>query len=332
MKIIFKKILLGFLIIFFIFFSFLFIGKAKKNENVKWGAVFSQRHATFLGLDWKEVYLALLDDLEFKKIKVITYWDLIETEEGEYSFEDIDWQIAEAKKRDTSLILAIGMKTPRWPECHVPEWAEGLTKGEQKEKVLEMLETIVSRYKDEDIIEGWQIENEPFFKFGECAWEIDKKFLEKEVELVRSIDPNKYIMITDSGEYSFWIKSGKIGDKVGSTLYRNVYFNEIKSYFKVPFPAIYYNRKVKLVNFLLNKEVICTELQAEPWGSTFDIYNLSEEEINKTMNIDKLREIIDFSKKTGMKEFHFWGAEWWYYMKEVKGNNSFWEEIRGVIN
>ncbi|GAI67698.1 unnamed protein product, partial [marine sediment metagenome] len=55
--------------------------------------VFSQKHAELLELDWKETYLALLDDLEVKNIKLITYWDLLKPEEGEYNFEDLDWQI-----------------------------------------------------------------------------------------------------------------------------------------------------------------------------------------------------------------------------------------------
>ena len=38
-------------------------------------------------------------------------------------------------KRDAKIILAIGRKLPRWPECHVPAWLEGMTKEEREAKV-----------------------------------------------------------------------------------------------------------------------------------------------------------------------------------------------------
>jgi hypothetical protein len=327
---IFKKILLGLLILLLVLIGYFFIGKASKVEDIKWGAVFSQKHSSLLGLDWKENYLAILDDLGFKKLKIISYWDLFEKEEGDFSFEDLDWQISEAKKRDVSLIVAIGMKVPRWPECHIPEWAMGLSKEEQQVKILNMLETIISKYEGEKTIEGWQIENEPFFIFGECPWH-DPEFLKKEVELVKSLDSERYVMISDSGEFSFWMRPAKIGDKVGITIYKKVFFPEIKTYFKYFFPGVYYDRRVKLVDLFLNKEVICTELQAEPWGPTL-IYDLTLEEQEKTMNLKKFKEIVSFSKKTGIKEFHFWGVEWWYYMKEVEGNEEIWEEAKNILN
>jgi hypothetical protein len=329
MKKIVKKILFVLLGIVLVLGSFFFVGRAEKVDDIEWGAVFSQKHSEDLGLDWKENYIAILDDLGIKKLKIVGYWDLFEEKEGSFSFEDLDWQINEAKKRDVSLIVALGMKVPRWPECHLPEWAKGLSKEEQQQKILNMLEVAISRYKDESIIEGWQIENEVFFVFGECPWH-DGDFLKEEVDLVKSLDPERYVMVSDSGEFSFWMRAAKVGDKVGVTMYRKVFFSELKSYFKFFIPGVYYNRRAKLVDWFLDKEVICTELQAEPWGPV-QIYDLSLEEQNKTMNLEKFKEAISFAKKTGMKEFHLWGAEWWYYVKEFEGNNEIWEEVKNIL-
>jgi len=52
------------------------------------------------------------------------------------------------------LFLVIGMKTPRWPECHIPSWAGNMAKEEQQESILKYLETIVLRYRDEPSILG----------------------------------------------------------------------------------------------------------------------------------------------------------------------------------
>ena len=95
-----RKFLKSFLLIIFLIalagFWYFFIGKAPRTENMIWGVNFSQKHAQNLGLDWKETYSALLDGLGAKNIKIAVHWDLIEPEEGDYRFDDLDWQINEA--------------------------------------------------------------------------------------------------------------------------------------------------------------------------------------------------------------------------------------------
>ena len=57
-----KKMLLTIIILILIFAGYLFIGKTEPAKEVIWGVNFSQKQAQNLGLDWKETYLALLDD------------------------------------------------------------------------------------------------------------------------------------------------------------------------------------------------------------------------------------------------------------------------------
>ena len=266
MKKIFKISLIIFLFLLLIFAGYLLIGKTEPAKEITWGVNFSQKHAQNLGLDWKETYLALLNDLGTENLKVAAQWDLIEPKEGEYYFEDLDWQIKEAENRGAKILLVIGMKTPRWPECHIPEWAQNLNKEEQQERISAMLEKIVLRYKDSSVIKYWQIENEPFFPFGVCPW-VDKSFLKEEIELVKSLDLEKRpVIVSDSGEGSFWINAAKFGDIVGTTMYERVWVRQIRIYLSYPFTPNFYGNKTKIIKKLFGKEVICVELQAEPWG------------------------------------------------------------------
>ncbi|MBI1866656.1 MAG: endo-1,4-beta-xylanase [Candidatus Staskawiczbacteria bacterium] len=178
------KIIILVLIVLFIIFLYFFIGKAPKQKNIIWGVNFSQMQAENLRLNWREVYLALLDDLSVKNIKLVTNWDFIEGTKDSYYFDDIDWQINEAESRGVNLIYVVGMKTGRWPECHVPRWANGLSKQQQQQEILKYIKEVVLRYKNSKSIIFWQVENEPLFKFGECPW-YDKNFLKKEAELVK---------------------------------------------------------------------------------------------------------------------------------------------------
>jgi len=325
-----KIVLLVVLSLLLFLTGFLFIGKAEPAQNITWGVIFSQKHSEELGLDWKENYLAILDDLKVKNLKLVAYWDLIEKEQGIYDFEDLDWQIDQAQKREAEVLLVIGRRVPRWPECHIPNWAENLEEKQQQQKVLDIIRQIVLRYKNNETIEYWQVENEPFFPFGECP-PFDKKFLEEEINLVRSLDPERKLIVSETGEYSTWFKSAKYGDVVGHTLYRKVWFNEIKIYVSYRLlPPVFYARKAWLIDKLFQKKTICIELQAEPWGPELS-YLISLDEQNKTMNIERFKNIIEFSKNTGIDTFYLWGTEWWYWMKEKHNDSQIWDESKKLF-
>lgn len=328
-KKLFKSIVAVALVSFLLAFSYFFVGKAPRAEQIEWGVNFSQKHASNLGLDWQQTFLALIDDLKVKKLKVALHWDLVEPAPNEFSFRDFDWQVGHAQTREAALVPVIGMKTSRWPECHIPEWAKGLLKEEQQQEILQMLEVLVNRYKHIELIEAWQVENEAFFPFGECPW-ADEEFLAKEVALVKSLDPSRPVIITDSGEGSFWTAPAKYGDVVGSTMYRKVWFGQGGFYITYPFPPVFYWRKAQLIKRLYGKEVIGIELQAEPWGPKL-LYDISVEEMMKTMTREQFKKNIEFAKETGFKQHYLWGAEWWYWMKETQDNPSYWEEARKLF-
>ena len=309
---------------------YFFAGSVPEAEEIHWGVNFSKRHTQNLRLDWKAVYTALLDDLKAKKLKVSFDWDEIEPERGVFSFADADWQVAEAEKRGAQVTAVIGMKTMRWPECHVPSWAKDLSKQEQQKAVLELLEAVALRYKDSAAIWAWQVENEPLFRFGNCPW-IDRKFFEKEVALVKSVDANRPIVASDSGELSFWIQAGSLGDIVSVTLYRKVWVHEINRYVTYPLPAISYGRKAQIIKTLFNTEVIVGELQAEPWGPGKPLYDTTIAEQNAAFDLAQFQKNIIFAKQTGISEFYLWGAEWWYWRKEAASDPAFWQEAQKLF-
>ncbi len=313
------------LILIFFLIAFFFLGFPKEDENLIWGVNLSPKHSRLMGLDFEELYLSIIDDLKVDIIKLAVHWDEIEKEDGKYNFEKLDFIIEMAEDRGVKIILVLGIKTSRWPECHIPYWAESLSKEKQQERILKKIESVILRYKDSKSIKAWQIENEPFFDFGHCPWE-DRNFLKKEVELARSLD-KRPIIVSETGEFSFWFKAARIADIVGVTMYRVVWFGEINRHVRYPIPATFYRRRAKIINWFFNKEVIGVELQAEPWGESL-LYDSPLEEQEKSMNIEQLRKNIQFAKKVGFRENYLWGVEWWYYMKTEEGNSQFWEEAK----
>ncbi len=322
----FKNFIIFLIVIFFIIFIFS-RGHIPKKHELEYGVTFSHKQAIDLGLDWKQVFLEIFRDLKVKKIRLSAYWNDIEREDNYFRWDNIDWQIKEASKNNAEIILAVGGRLPRWPECHFPEWTNDLEKNIIQEKQLRYIEKVIERYKDNNNIVAWQIENEPFLKyFGECE-PINKDFLDKEIALVKSLD-SRQIVITDSGELSIWIPASRRADIFGTTMYRDTYSAKLKRYIHYPITPGFFRFKKNIARLFSHpKKWIVIELQAEPWASE-PFQNVSKEEREKTMSLEKFKDIIEFSSKTGFDEFYLWGVEWWYWERETQNNPDLWNEAK----
>jgi hypothetical protein len=153
------------------------------------------------------------------------------------------------------------------------------------------------------------------------------------VALVKSLDPSREIIISDSGEDSMWFGAAKIGDIVGTTMYREAWVhitNSLGFYFHYLFSPVYYSRKALIIKKIFGKDVMCIELQAEPWTSK-PFYNVSLAEQSKTMNAEIFEKNVAFAKETGLDKFYFWGVEWWYWLKTVQNQPAIWNEAKTLL-
>lgn len=327
-----KKIIIIVIAVVFAVFWLLYLFAGQKPAEIEYGASFSPYQAQSLGLDWKQVYTAMLDDLNIRKVRISAYWNKIEPRAGEFDFSDLDYQVQEAEKRGAKIILAVGRRLPHWPECHDPEWLKTLSDDYAlKNALLSYTETVVLRYQNNPAIEMWQVENEPFLSsFGECP-KPDVDLLDKEIAVVKKFDPVRPVLITDSGELSLWLKAGKRGDVFGSTLYRYVFSDIFNRYWINYNPYWLYRVKGGLLRLLYGKkEFVIIELQGEPW-TTKGILNTPIEEQFKTMSMQKFEKLLSVARAVGFSKQYWWGVEWWYWMKQ-QGHPEFWDKAKEVMN
>ena len=300
------------------------------SEDIQWGVNFSILHAAYLHDNWREMFIEILDDLKPERIRTMAYWSIIEPDRGQFDFSSIDFLLIESKRRNTDVILVLGPKQPRWPECHVPAWYEALPKTERGQAVRTMLETAVNHFKEFDNIVAWQIENEPFFKFAAECSVIPWGEIREEVALVKNLD-DRPVIITDSGEWGTWLPAGWTGaDILGSTMYRTVYHGEKEQYvtFRIP-PILYQFRAGILQSLTGTKQVIGIELQAEPWFVT-DVLSTPLELQLELMNPEIFIEHVEYAKQVGFVENYFWGVEWWYWLRE-QGEPEMWITAKEVL-
>mgnify|MGYP001615886757 CR=1 FL=1 len=79
--------------------------KSQKNYPVEYGISFNQNHARDLGLDWKEVYTAMLTELKPKYIRIAAMWNEVEKNKGEYDFANVDYMMDKARELDSKVGL-----------------------------------------------------------------------------------------------------------------------------------------------------------------------------------------------------------------------------------
>jgi len=324
-----QKILLGVLIVCSVLALALYaLSRKEIPERITYGVSFNTLYAEELGLDWKESYLAILDELEVRHLRLAAHWNMVEKKKDIYDFSALDFQIQEAEERGADVVFAVGRRLPRWPECHIPDWAEDMSWDEQKEELRSYITAVVERYKESPAITYWQVENEPYLNVfaNEHCGDLDESFLEEEIALVRSLDGTRPILVTDSGNLGTWRGAYRHGDAFGTSVY--VYFwNPDLGQFKTVLPPAFYRMKENVMALLYgDKKTFLIELSAEPWLLE-PVVQVPRDVQYSRMDVAKFEEILAYAKKTRYDTQYLWGAEWWYWL-HLQGESHMWDRAK----
>ena len=291
------------------------------------GATFVPDYARYFGLDPKETLSAMINDLGIKHIRLVSYWDTIENTKGTYKFDELDWQFKMAEESGVKVSLALGLRQPRWPECHEPAWANRMVADTWKEPLYKYIAAVVNRYKTSPALDSYQLENEYFLKvFGEC-YNFDRDRLVHEYNMVKALDPNHTLVVTMSNNAIGTPIFEPTPDQWAISIYKRVWDKTItKRYFEYPIPAWYYAFRAGFTEITRGRESFIHELQTEPWTPEgFEgILGTPLEEQDKSMNAEILKNRIQYGEATGMRAMYVWGVEWWYWRMKVHNDPSLW--------
>jgi len=303
---------------------------SERNQPLVLGASFVPDYASYLGVDPHATFTAMLDDLHIRHFRLVSYWSDIERSRGTDDFSELDWEFSQAAARGAKITLAIGLRQPRWPECHMPDWATSEPKSVWQPQLEQFMTTVIDRYKGNPALESYQLENEYFLTaFATCADESRSRLVE-EAALVRKLDPSHTLIISRSQNAVGWPVGQPHADEYGISIYRRVWTPLFGGrYIDYPFPAWYYSFLAGAEKLWSGKDTIIHELQAEPWtphGAPINATSLAEQ--NKSFNADRLKGMVDFGKATGMRSMDLWGAEYWYYRMVKLHDTSVWNAAR----
>lgn len=301
----------------------------QRSEKEVIGVSFSQVQAERYGSDWKDNYISMIDELGFRHIRIATYWDRIEKIPGEYDFSEIDFMIEEAKKRNAKITLVLGQKTIRVPECYYPTWLDKNDSNEVGLQVNKLIKATAERYKNEPVIEAWQLENEFLLRsFGDCPQQnLTREALDTELSTLKSVDTSRPIILTQSDQIG-WPVSGPFGNIYGFSMYRYVW--SPIGYYRYPQSGLFNWWKASIISWYVNQKTKVHELQAEPWDKVGN-ENLEYERSRQTMNPKQLLDNLEYARQTQIKRIDLWGSEWWYAMRN-QGHPEMWETVKSLPN
>jgi GH35 family endo-1,4-beta-xylanase len=311
---------------------------------VEFGTTFSQIQCSYLKIDYQETLSAILD-LPLKYIRVCAYWNEIEPEQGRYNYEVLDTIINTIAKTNKKIVLAVGMKSPRWPEFHFPHWAKQKyntnlahipidSQAGLSNDAHEFILNVITRYKDNKSITHLQIENEAFNNFSFTGNKfISYTFVRRAVVAARSLCPEKKILLSNAinlapfdwhKTYSnAFEKNLTIADAIGINVYTKVPIN-LNKYAQ---PTLLYWRKLskwnkKMIDLGIERWI--TEAQSEPWEYQSAVH--TDKESYPSASPERTKNLIKKLETIGYQTILLWGCEYWYWNKK-QGRGDWWTSI-----
>jgi glycosyl hydrolase family 42 (putative beta-galactosidase) len=297
------------------------------------GASFVPSYAQSFGLDPKDTLNAMLSDLKLKQVRLVSYWEDIEPTPGKYDFSQLDWQFAMANKYGAKVSLSIGLRQPRWPECHQPDWSKAEPKSQWQPQLFKFMGAVIDHYKNNPALSEYELENEFFLKvFGLCT-DFDRSRLINEYNFVKAMDTRHQVIVSRSDNWVGIPVGQPTPDEFAISVYKRVWDATFTHrYFEYPLPAWFYASLAGSEELLSGKDMIIHELQAEPWTPNGkEITQISVKEMYKSMDPQRLKDRINYGEATGMRTIDLWGAEWWYYMKVKQHDPGVWNAVKDAV-
>lgn len=324
-----------------------------------YGFTYGFEDAGWYGLDPKKSYVRLLDEVDFDWVRLSFFWDEMTDEDGNLTLDDLVFAIEEAQKRDVKVVIALGAKTPSYPEFHWPkEVADKVKFGEVitashpvAADILEIDKKVVERLAPYKNIAYWQVENEPYLA-NINNWKIDKSLLAAEAEVVRNADPPKRPVIlnhvgpaTVDSRYRDFYDILQPGDVLAVNSYfktQGVYLISFEVFGKqvnIGWPRwlvlpvqswLFLSPNYKGLEAEANEKGLdfwILEVQAEPYIR--DLADAQGEDFSFTA--EDLVKADAFIRSHGVNTIGFWGAPFWLY-REQSGDESWMNAAKKIVN
>lgn|GEM_PF-582613 len=330
------------------------------------GANFNIQHAKWLAGEWNGPRVgpkwqeSLKEILSLKPaiLRLSMQWENIETRLNHYDFSEIDEALELCEGAGVPVILCLGVKSPRWPEVHLPDFYQvAATEGAKnkelntsptgiKQPLLAFVATAARRYGQDPRIQAFQIENEPLEPFGDPALSVNLGFLKAEITLVRERSEKPLMVTFGAGLTNPVLSEAKAVrqtildqlltldvDWIGLDLYQkgvvrkpligDVQFNASGDHWQLAADFVGQIRRA-------GKKAVIAELQMEPWEADASKMDFRDPQGNVSLKPADLISIYGRASELTIEPILLWGLEFQVACKH-QGNSAWWEATKQIM-
>lgn len=250
----------------------------------KFGVSFSLKQCRDFKIDQTDALEFLIQAVGLRRFRLMSYWNEHEKSQGVYDFESLDEQVSQIEAVGGVITFCLGVRQPRWPESHWPNWALELPEQQRYQALYKFIEVVVKRYQHKSCIISWQLENEALNRSFGMYGDFNRKRLRDEYKLVANLDPSRPIIMSTSNTWGLPLRRPR-PKLFGFTFYQVQY--EKGAYSHTKMPAWWWSFRAKIIRFVTWRRSFIHELQAEPWGPKA-IWEMSTEEQDRSMSPEQL--------------------------------------------
>ncbi len=316
----------------------------------KLGTTFSQLQCRYLGIPAQKAFEQVCS-LGFNLIRLCSYWSEIERSPNTFDFTMLDSLLGIAEKYSVDVVLTVGMKAPRWPEFHFPDWVkERYDTANTRQPVdanpaladltLNFIQSVMQQTRNFPCIKYWQVENEAFNQ-PDVAGEryLSYEFVQREIALARVLAlPGQSIILTNGislapvdfsrDDERAFRQSLNLADAVGINVYNKI--GTFLGIYQSPFP-VYWRKLANWQSRLkqAGKAAWITEAQAEPWE--YQKLVAMERSAYPSASPKSATNLAVTLGQLDYSPVFLWGCEYWCWQK-ANGRNDWYSAIEQLLH
>lgn len=298
------------------------------NQPVIWGVSWSNKQAENLELDSETGLAQLLNQIPFKRLQLMSYWDEIEPEDDFYQFETLRQQLAVAKSHNLKVSLQLGLHQSHWPKCHQPAWTKNLDSIEFKIELEQYIEKVINQFDSEVNLIEYQLEPEIFeVNSKDCSHTLNGKELQALYEFISDLT-DKNITLSRPNNLAIWRKQNPTPDNFGLRLNSQLdNQNWFEQALQKTRPAHYYSFIAGNLKILHSDSyILIRELQAQPDALDEGLTTLELNALETNLSPEALNQQLNYARSTNIATIDLRGAEWWLWKKQ-RGDDRFWQIV-----
>ena len=265
----------------------------QNNQPQQWGLIWSTKETKAQDLT-PENLDNLLSQIPFKKLQLMTYWDIHEPENTKYQFETLKTIFELAKGRNLKISLQLGLQQTPSSKCHQPEWTESLNPSQLQIELKNYIRQIISEFDQMINLEQYHLEPEiSQTSNNNCPSQLTEKQFEELYRFLKTLT-NKPIAVSRNNNSPAWKKEAIPADGYGLSFKPEIHLNEGNVITK-NIPSGWYT-------------FIAGNLKL--FHSDANIF-IRRIDLMKSSSHENLKQIFDYLRRTSIKTIYLQGAVVW---------------------